>query len=81
LQAGSSYTHTIQQSLVENIAFTSFVGRLQVWTCCTGQCTVFCFVATESSASGDQTTDTRTTFDFAMIAVAIQIICNVLRHS
>jgi hypothetical protein len=32
------------------------------------QCTVFCFVATELSASGDQTTDTRSTFDFAMIA-------------
>jgi hypothetical protein len=50
--------------LVENIAFTSFVERLQVWTCCT----VFCFVAIELSASGDQTTDIRTTFDFAMIA-------------
>jgi len=64
LQAGSSYTHTIQQSLVENIAFTSFVERLQVWTCCT----VFCFVAIELSAAGDQTTGIRTTFDFAMIA-------------
>jgi hypothetical protein len=58
----------MQQSLVEDIAFTSFVGRLQVWNGCMGQCTVFCFVATELSASGDQTTDTRTTFDFAMIA-------------
>jgi hypothetical protein len=63
----------LQQSLVENIAFTSFVERLQVWTCCT----VFCFVAIELSASGDQTTDIHTTFDFAMIA---KIICNV-RHS
>jgi hypothetical protein len=49
------------------------VERLQVWTCCT----VFCFVAIELSASGDQTTDMCTTFDFAMIA---KIICNV-RHS
>jgi len=47
-----------------NCPFTSFVGRLQIWFCCT----VFCFVAIELSAAGDQTTDIRTNFDFAMIA-------------